>query len=116
MTKRKPKLFQEPELLNYAVRALGGRAHSTGELREKLRRRAERLNSISAHKHHSSGDGRLVVLASDVELLWLAHVQQLKGRGIERVQLVVVGADIDDAVGDRRRRSDCAAGAGGPRF
>ena len=41
MTKHKPKLFQKEELLNYAVRALGGRAHSTGELREKLRRRAE---------------------------------------------------------------------------
>jgi regulatory protein len=46
MTKRKPKLFQETELLNYAVRALSGRAHSTGELREKLRRRAERAEDI----------------------------------------------------------------------
>jgi regulatory protein len=46
MTKRKPKLFQEAELLNYAVRALGGRAHSTAELREKLRRRAERAEDI----------------------------------------------------------------------
>ena len=46
MTKRKPKLFQETELLNYAVRALGGRAHSTGELREKLRRRAERAEDV----------------------------------------------------------------------
>jgi regulatory protein len=48
MTKRKPKLFQETELLNYAVRALGGRAHSTGELREKLRRRAERAEDVDA--------------------------------------------------------------------
>jgi len=46
MTKRKPKLFQETELLNYAVRLLGGRAHSTGELREKLRRRAERAEDV----------------------------------------------------------------------
>jgi regulatory protein len=46
MTKRKPKLFQETELLNYAVRALGGRAHSTGDLREKLRRRAERAEDV----------------------------------------------------------------------
>src|ERR1700676_4924729 len=46
MTKRKPKLFQETELLNYAVRSLGGRAHSTGELREKLRRRAERAEDV----------------------------------------------------------------------
>src|ERR1700681_1481247 len=46
MTKRKPKLFQETELLNYAVRVLGGRAHSSGELREKLRRRAERAEDV----------------------------------------------------------------------
>jgi regulatory protein len=48
MTKRKPKLFQNAELLNYAVRSLGGRAHSTGELREKLRRRAERAEDVDA--------------------------------------------------------------------
>jgi len=48
MTKRKPKLFQETELLNYAVRTLGGRAYSTGELREKLRRRAERAGDVDA--------------------------------------------------------------------
>jgi regulatory protein len=45
---RKPKLFQSADLLNYAVRALGGRAHSTGELREKLRRRAERTEDVDA--------------------------------------------------------------------
>jgi len=48
MTKRKPKLFQETELLNYAVQVLGGRAHSSGELREKLRRRAERAEDVDA--------------------------------------------------------------------
>jgi regulatory protein len=48
MTKRKPKLFQNAELLNYAVRALGGRAHSTGELREKLRLRAARAEDVDA--------------------------------------------------------------------
>ena len=46
MTKRKAKLFQNAQLLDYAVRALGGRAHSTGELREKLRRRAERPEDV----------------------------------------------------------------------
>lgn len=48
MTKRKPKLFQQAELFNYAVRALGSRGHSTGELREKLRRRAERAEDVDA--------------------------------------------------------------------
>jgi regulatory protein len=38
--KRKPKLLDQQQLTNYAVRALGGRAHSAGELREKLSRRA----------------------------------------------------------------------------
>ena len=40
MDKRKPKLLDQEQLTNYAVRALGGRAHSAGELREKLSRRA----------------------------------------------------------------------------
>jgi regulatory protein len=46
MTKRKPKLFQENELFNFAIRALGGRAHSTGDLREKLRRLAARAEDV----------------------------------------------------------------------
>jgi len=33
-------------LYNLALRALGGRAHSTGELKEKLRRRAERAEDV----------------------------------------------------------------------
>ncbi|HEV2688848.1 MAG TPA: regulatory protein RecX [Bryobacteraceae bacterium] len=45
---RKPKLLDQEKLLNAALRALGGRAHSTGELREKLRRRAERQEDVDA--------------------------------------------------------------------
>ncbi len=48
MTLRKPKLLPADQLLNLALRALGGRAHSTGELREKLRRRAERAEDVDA--------------------------------------------------------------------
>ncbi len=48
MTQRKPKLLPFDPLLNYALRALGGRAHSSGELREKLRRRAERAEDVEA--------------------------------------------------------------------
>ncbi len=33
-------------LWSFALKALGGRAHSTGELREKLRRRAERAADV----------------------------------------------------------------------
>ncbi len=45
---RKTKLLDQAGLLNLALRALGGRAHSTGELREKLRRRAERQADVDA--------------------------------------------------------------------
>ena len=47
-TQRKPKLLDQAQLLNLALRSLGGRAHSTGELREKLRRRAELQGDVDA--------------------------------------------------------------------
>jgi regulatory protein len=40
MAEQKPRLLEPDALWNYALKLLGGRAHSTGELREKLRRRA----------------------------------------------------------------------------
>jgi regulatory protein len=42
----RPKLLDSEGLWQYGLRALGGRAHSTGQLREKLRRRAERAEDI----------------------------------------------------------------------
>jgi len=42
------RLLDEEALLSYAVRLLSGRAYSTGELREKLRRRAERAADVDA--------------------------------------------------------------------
>ena len=39
VTHQKPKLFDREKLMNAALRALGMRAHSAGELRDKLRRR-----------------------------------------------------------------------------
>src|ERR1700723_234329 len=41
MAKRQPQPLDPEKLLNVALRALGGRAHSAGELRDKLRRRAQ---------------------------------------------------------------------------
>jgi len=43
---RKTKPLDPEGLTNYALRLLGGRAYSTGELREKLRRRAEFAESV----------------------------------------------------------------------
>jgi regulatory protein len=48
MEKRKSRLLDAEALWIYALRALGGRAHSTGELREKLRRRAERAADVDS--------------------------------------------------------------------
>ncbi|HYW44821.1 MAG TPA: RecX family transcriptional regulator [Bryobacteraceae bacterium] len=43
-----PKVRRLPDdaLWSYALKILAGRAHSTGELREKLRRRAERAGDV----------------------------------------------------------------------
>jgi regulatory protein len=46
MPEPKPRLLSGPKLLEYALRVLTARAVSTGELREKLRRRAERASDI----------------------------------------------------------------------
>jgi regulatory protein len=48
MAKRPPQLLDSEKLLNVALRALGGRAHSSGELREKLRRRAQNPEDVEA--------------------------------------------------------------------
>ena len=46
MEERRPRRLDAAALWEYALRSLSGRAHSIGELREKLRRRAERVGDI----------------------------------------------------------------------
>jgi regulatory protein len=46
MTERRARPLDAEGLWQYALRALSGRAQSTGELREKLRRRAERAEDV----------------------------------------------------------------------
>jgi regulatory protein len=48
MAKRPPQPLDREKLLNVALRALGGRAHSSGELREELRRRAQSQEDVDA--------------------------------------------------------------------
>jgi regulatory protein len=43
---RKQKLLEGPQLMDYALRLLSGRAHSLGEIREKLRRRCAQAEDI----------------------------------------------------------------------
>src|SRR5580700_2368119 len=46
MSMRKSRTLDGEALWGYALKLLGGRAHSTGELREKLRRRAELVGAV----------------------------------------------------------------------
>jgi regulatory protein len=46
MDERKVRHLDTEGLWNYALRALGGRAHSTGEMRDKLVRRAEKPEDV----------------------------------------------------------------------
>jgi regulatory protein len=46
MRDRKPKLLDEEGLRGAALRMLGARGYSTSELRDKLRRRAERVEDV----------------------------------------------------------------------
>jgi regulatory protein len=59
VTLRKAKLLQRDQLLNLALRALGGRAYSTGELRDKLRSRAARMEDVDAVLAKLKQDGYL---------------------------------------------------------
>jgi regulatory protein len=59
MDERKPRLLDADALWSYALKALGARAHSTGELREKLRRRAERAEDIDSVLGRLKNDGYL---------------------------------------------------------
>jgi regulatory protein len=48
MAKRQPQLLDREKLFSVALRDLGGRAHSSGELRDKLRRRAQSEEDVDA--------------------------------------------------------------------
>ncbi|HLI86156.1 MAG TPA: regulatory protein RecX [Bryobacteraceae bacterium] len=59
MTERKPRLLDDDALWSYALRLLAGRAHSQGELREKLRRRAARASAVDEAMARLKEDGYL---------------------------------------------------------
>jgi regulatory protein len=46
MRPKQPRLLDSAGLWDYALKSLGGRAQSTGELRTRLRRRAERAGDV----------------------------------------------------------------------
>jgi regulatory protein len=59
MSEAGTRLLDEPALLAYAVKLLAGRAYSTGELREKLRRRAGQAAVVDVVLVHLKENGYL---------------------------------------------------------
>jgi regulatory protein len=59
MAERKPRMLDDDALLAYALKLLAGRAHSQGELREKLRRRAGRMGAVDEVLARLKDDGYL---------------------------------------------------------
>jgi regulatory protein len=59
MEERRPRRLDAAALWVYALNSLAGRAHSIGELREKLRRRAEREGDIDDVLARLKQDGYL---------------------------------------------------------
>lgn len=59
MAERKTRRLDAAGLFDYALRALAGRAHAAGELREKLLRRAERAEEVAAVLARLKEDGYL---------------------------------------------------------
>src|SRR5690242_18586294 len=59
MGQKQPRLLDSAGLWDYALKSLGGRAQSTGELRTKLRRRAERAGDVDDVLARLKDDGYL---------------------------------------------------------
>ena len=59
MTGRKPRTLNAGELWTYSLRILGGRAHSIGEMREKLKRRAAQAGDVEDTLHRLKECGYL---------------------------------------------------------
>jgi regulatory protein len=59
MREKQPRRLDTGRLWDYALKSLAGRAHSTGELREKLRRRAEKAGDVEDVLARLKEDGYL---------------------------------------------------------
>jgi len=59
MTERRPRVLDAAALWGYAVKVLAGRAYSIGELREKLRLRAQRSEDVDGVLARLKDDGYL---------------------------------------------------------
>ncbi len=81
---RKPRRLEGQQLLEYALRALGRRAHSMGELREKLRRRAASVEEAESVIRRLRELGYL----DDRKLAESYAAARLENEGLGRIRVV----------------------------
>ncbi len=84
MAKRPPQPLDRDKLLNVALRALGGRAHSSGELREKLRRRAQSDADVDAVLSKLKESGYL----NDRRFAENYAATRLEGQGLGKIRVL----------------------------
>ncbi len=81
---RKPKKLDADALWNYALRALGQRAHSANELRIKLSRRAENAGDVNAAMEKLREYG----LADDTKFSEALAASRLQNQGFGRFRVL----------------------------
>jgi regulatory protein len=99
MDRRTPKRLEKAALWNYALRVLGGRAHSVSELRDKLSRRAERQadvdDALSRLKEYGYLDDKRLAES------YAASRRDNEGHGRQRVLSDLRGKHVAPAVAER---------------
>lgn len=104
MAQRTPRRLDSEGLFEYALRSLGARAQSAGELREKLARRAERAEDVAPIlarlKQYGYIDDRRyadAIAASRLENQGLGKARVLKDLRKRRVAPALAGEAVADA-------------------
>jgi regulatory protein len=78
------KLLDSERLMSYALRSLGGRGHSQGELRDKLRRRAEHAEDVDAVIARLKESGYL----NDRQYAESIATARLEGQGLGKMRVL----------------------------
>jgi len=109
MAQQKPRRLDAEALWAYALRALGNRAHSISELRDKLRRRAEREADIDGVLSRLKRYGYL----DDHRLAEAYTASRLENEGLGRLRVLrdlrrkrVAPAVAEQAVREAYRETD----------
>ncbi len=104
MAQRTPRRLNSEALFEYALRSLGARAQSAGELRQKLERRAERAEEIPQVLARLKQYGYLddqryaeTIAASRLESQGLGKARVLQDLRKRRVAPALAGKTVEDA-------------------